>query len=182
MLDGTRFEVVPSRLFQARTVVEAVDRRHRRAAAGGDDDRPRRGQDVVADDDPALAVEAAGAAKELDAPVFEPGQLARVVAVVDHLVAPRQRRLGVEAPGDRLLHARDPAGLGEQLAGAQQGLRGHARVVGAFAAEEPGLDDRDPEVAFGEAAGADLPGSPGAEDDCVEFPLSHQGTVQLRQT
>ena len=137
MLDGTRFEVVALTVVPGPHRVEAVDRRHRRAAAGGDDDRPRRGQDVVADDDPALAVEAAGAAEELDAPLLEPGQLARVVEVVDHLVAPRQRRLGVEAPGDRLLHARDPAGLGEQLAGAQQGLRGHARVVGAFAAEEP---------------------------------------------
>ena len=97
MLGGTRFEVVASRLFQARTVS--------RPSIGGiaallpvaTTTARRRGQDVVADDDPALAVEAALAAEELDPAVFEPGQLARVVAVVDHLVAAGQDRLGVEA-------------------------------------------------------------------------------------
>ena len=39
---------------------------------------------------------------------FQPGQLPRVVAVVDHLVAAVEHRLRVELAADRLRHARDP--------------------------------------------------------------------------
>ena len=45
---------------------------------------------VVADRDAPLAVEPRVAAHELDAALLEPRQLARVVEVVDHLVAPRE--------------------------------------------------------------------------------------------
>ena len=108
MLSGTRFEVVASRLFQARTESRPVDRRHRGAAAGGDDDRPARDQQVVADAHPALAVEPALAAEELDAAFFQPGQLPGVVEVVDHLVAAVEDRLRVEVAAHRLGDARAP--------------------------------------------------------------------------
>ena len=136
--------------------VEPVDRRHRGAAAGGDDHGLASAQHLVADNHPALAVEAAGAAEELDAAFFEPGQLGGVVEVVDDLVAALEDRLGVELAGCRLRHAGHPARLGEHVGRAQQRLRGHAGVVGAFAADQVRLDDRDAHAAVGEAAGADL--------------------------
>ena len=103
MLRGIRFEVVASRLFQALDRVEALDRRHRGAPSRWR--RRRRAlatRVVVADDDPSLPVEPALAAEELDAVFLQPRLLARVVEVVDHLVAAGEDRLGVELAGHRL--------------------------------------------------------------------------------
>ena len=134
---------------------------------------------LVADDDAPLPVEPALAAEELDPVFLQPGQLAGVVEVVDHLVAAGEDRLRVELAGHRLRDAGDPARLVEQLAGAQQRLRGHAGVVGALAADQVLLDDRDAQAAVGEAPRADLPGAPGAEHDRVEFGLAHAGNPTL---
>ncbi len=109
MLAGTRFEVVASRLFQART--------ESRPSIGGiaaplpvATTTARRAISVsVADDDAALAVEPSLAAEELDPALLEPGQLAGVVEVVDHLVAAVEDRLRVELPGHRGADARAPA-------------------------------------------------------------------------
>ena len=57
---------------------------------------------VVADHDPALAVDPAPAADERDAAVLEPRQLRRVVEVVDHLVAAAQHGGRVELAARRL--------------------------------------------------------------------------------
>ena len=149
--------------------VEPVDRRHRGAAAGRDDDHlaamstsrrrargarrracPRRGK--------------------LDPAFFQPGQLAGVVEVVDHLVAAVEHRLRIELAAHRLGDARHPARLGEQVAGSQQRLRGHAGVVGALAADQVLLDDRHRQPAVGQPPGADLARRPGAEHDRVELP------------
>ena len=62
---------------------------------------PAGDQRLLADGDPPLAVEPSLAAEELDPAFFEPGQLARVVEVVDHLVAAVEDRLRVEVPADR---------------------------------------------------------------------------------
>ena len=62
---------------------------------------------------------------------------------VDHLVAARQRRSDVDLAGDRLGGAGDAPDLGEGLGRAQQRLRRHAGVVGALAADQVALDDRD---------------------------------------
>ena len=140
--------------------------------------RPAGAQDVVADRDPALAVEAAGAAEEVDPAFFEPGQLGGVVEVVDHLVAASEDRLRVElavaastgTPGSRRASA-------SSVGGPQQRLRGHAGVVGAFAADQVLLDDRDAQPAVGQPARADLAGGPGAEHDRVVFPLAHTDTI-----
>ena len=99
MLSGTRFAVVASRLFQARTESSPSIGGIAGAAAGRDDDRLAGDQRLVADDDPALAVEPALAAEQLDAAFLEPGQLAGVVEVVDHLVAAVEDRLRVELAG-----------------------------------------------------------------------------------
>ena len=158
-------------------VIEARDRRDQRRRAGRDDHGAPRHQRFVADLDPALAVEAAGAADDRDAAVLEPGLHVRVVEAVDDLVAAVEHRADVEVAGHRLAHARDPARLGEQLAGAQQRLRGHAGVERALAADQVRLDDRDVEARLPQPARGDLAGRPGAEDDHVEFALAHGGTV-----
>ena len=114
MLSGTCLAVVASRLFQAST--------ESRPSIGGiaaplpvaTTTALRAVSDVVADDDPALAVEAAGAAEELDAAFFQPGQLARVVEVVDHLVAAVEDRLRVELAVDRRGDPGHPPRLGQQ--------------------------------------------------------------------
>ena len=68
---------------------------------------------------------------------------------------------------------RHPLRLGEQLARAQQRLRGHARVVGALAADEVLLDERDLEPGLAEPPGGDLAGRAGADHDDVEAPFGH---------
>ena len=101
MLSGTCLEVVASRLFQVRT--------ESRPSIGGiaaplpvaTTTARRAISVVVADDDPALAVEPALAAEQLDPAFLQPGQLAGVVEVVDHLVAAVEDRLRVELAGDR---------------------------------------------------------------------------------
>ena len=84
------------------------------------------------------------------------GHLVRVVEVVDDLVAARQHRPDVEVAGHGLAHARDAAHLGEQLARAQQRLRGHARVERALAADQVRLDDRHLQPRLAEPPGAHL--------------------------
>jgi len=64
-------------------------------------------------------------------------------------------------------------GLGERLRGTQERLRGHARVVGAFAADQLVLDDRGLDPTVGRPARADLAGRPGPDHDEVELPFSH---------
>ena len=86
-------------------------------------------------------------------------------------------RVDVELAGRGLRRARDAARLVERLRGAEQRLRRHARVVGALAADEMVLDDRDREAVLAEAAGAHLAGRAGADHDDVE--LGHQsGSVR----
>ncbi len=109
-------------------------------------------------------VEPGLAAVERDAAILEPGQLGGVVEIVDHLVAALEDLLGVELAGR---HPGDPAVLGEQLARAQQRLGGHARPVGALAADQLALDDRDVEALSGQQPGGDLAGRTGAEHDHV---------------
>ena len=70
----------------------------------------------------------------VDAAALEPGHHARVVEVVDDLVAALEHRGHVELAGHRLAHAGDAAHLGQQLARAQQRLRGHAGIEGALTA------------------------------------------------
>ena len=98
MLSGTRFGGGRVAVVPGLDRVEPVDRRHRRPAAGRDDDRLAAHQHLVADGDPALALEARLAAEEVDPAFFQPGQLPGVVAVVDHLVAAVEDRLRLELP------------------------------------------------------------------------------------
>ena len=147
-------------------------RRDDRLRAGGHDDVAG-GQAAVAHDDRTWTVEAAVAADELDAVLLEPWERARVVVARDHVIAPGERRTGVERPGDRFARAGDRAGGGERLPGPQQGLGRDAAPVGALPADELALDERDPQAAVGQRARADLAGRPAAEDDGVDVRAPH---------
>ncbi len=125
------------------------------------------------DPDAALAVQPGAPAHQRDPARLDPGQLARVVQVVDHLVAAGEHRADVERPGRGLGGARDAARLGQRLRGAQQRLGGHAGVERALAADELVLDQRHVQPALGRAARGDLAGGPGAHDHHVEAPLLH---------
>ena len=63
-------------------------------------------------------------AHQLDPPTLEPRHLARVVEVVDDLVAPRKRGGHVELAGHGLGGAGDATDLGQHLAGRSSALEG----------------------------------------------------------
>ena len=77
--------------------VEPVERRHRRAAAGRHHHGLAGDQLLLANGDPALAVEPPSPRNSSMPAFLEPGQLDGVVEVVDHLVAAVEDRLGVES-------------------------------------------------------------------------------------
>ena len=112
--------------------------------------------------DDARPGEPAAAAQQGDAVVREPALLARVGVVRDHEVAPGERRLDVD-----LRRRRRVARGVHRLARAQQRLRRDARPVGALAADELALDERDAQAALGERAGAVLARRAAADDDHV---------------
>ena len=93
---------------------------------------------------------------------------------MDDLVAPREHRRDVE-PSARTPGTRPH--LAQQLGRSQQRLRRHARVVGALAADEVLLDDRDLEPGLAEPSGRDLARRPGADHDDVEAALGHRPSV-----
>jgi hypothetical protein len=168
-LRGGRLAVVP-RLRLA----QPVDRRNGRLRAGRDDDRLACDEHVVAHLHPALAVERALPAEQLDVSFLQPWELAGVVEVVDDLVAAVQRRLDVELTGHRLRRARHAPDLGERLGGPQQCLRRHARVIGALPANQVRLDDCHLQPPIGKAPGTHLPGRACPHHDGIEFPFRHK--------
>ena len=150
---------------------EAVDGRDHRARPGGEHDRtPRDEHGVVVDGDPALSVQARLPAVQGDAAAVQPLHLGRVVEVVDDLVATVEHRLHGEG-ADR--DSGNPLILGEQLAGSQQRLGGHARPVGALATDQLALDQRGVKALPRRGAAGDLAGGPRADHDDVVFVFAH---------
>ncbi len=148
--------------------VQARDRREHRIRAGRDHDVGGE-QRLVADHDPAGAVEAARAADDLDPCAARPRDLAGVVVAADHEVAPGQDGRRIEAAAvDRLRGARHLARRLQGLARADERLGGDAAPVRALAAEQLALDQSDPPAALGQPRGAVLAGRAAAEDDDVE--------------
>jgi hypothetical protein len=92
---------------------------------------------------------------------------------VDDLVSPLEDDLGIEPARDHPARARHALDLIEQLAGPQQRLRRHARVVGTLAPDQLLLDQGHLESALAQPAGADLPCRPGPDHDRIELPLAH---------
>jgi hypothetical protein len=157
--DGVAARPVPD-------VLETLDRRKRRRRAGGDDEMLVLELAAV-DCDDAGPRDARLASHELRALLGEPAFVPRVVAAARHLVAPPEHALGREVARDRLGGAGSDARRGEHLTRPQQRLRRNARVVGALAAREPVLDDRDVHVAVETPQRADevLAGRAGPEND-----------------
>ena len=176
-LRGGRVAVVPGL-----DRVEPLYRGHRRTGAVGDDDRAPRHQCGLVHHHSFFAVEPALAPEEHDPAFFQPGQLTRVVEVVDHLVAAGEDRLRVELASHRGRRAGHAPCLVEQLARSQQRLRGHACVVGALAADQVLLDDRDAEATVGEAPGADLSRGSRPDHDRVELGLAHAANLPASPT
>ena len=142
MLSGTCLAVVISRLVHGASALQALGSAGRRPRARRDDHRAARLEHLLADPHPALADDLAAAAQQRHAAVLEPRHLARVVEVVDHLVAAVEHPLHGELALRGLRGARDPARLREHLGRSQQRLGRHARVERALAAHELALDDR----------------------------------------
>lgn len=81
------------------------------------------------------------AADQVDAGALEPGDLAGVRAVGGEGGASIQDRLDVELAPDRLASSGHPTRRAQGVPAAQERLRGHAGPVGAFPADQLGLDD-----------------------------------------
>jgi hypothetical protein len=112
-------------------------------------------------------------ADERHAALVEPGELLGVVESVDDLVAAAKHGLDVECAGDGLAYAGDAPGLGKHLRGAEQPLRGHARVVRAFTADQVAFDECNRDARLAQLAGAELARRSAAQHDHGEPLLAH---------
>jgi hypothetical protein len=153
-------------------LAQAGDRRHRRAAADRDHNRLSRLEHSIADAHAPLAVQPTAAPYDRHVALCEPGQLDRIVELVDHLIAPREHGRDVEPAGHSLARTRDPPDLREQLGRPQQRLRRHAGVVGALTADQLLLDDRHPQARFAQPPGGHLAGRASADHNDIEL-LAH---------
>jgi hypothetical protein len=152
---------------------EALDGRYGRNGPRCHHDRLRRYELLVGGPDAPLALEARLAADQLDPMLLEPRELRRVVAPADHLVAAGEHRRDVDVAPHGLRRPGDPAHLRQGLGGAQERLRGHARVVGALASDQVALDDRNREPPVGKPPRAHLARRARAEHHHVELPGAH---------
>ena len=152
-LHAGRLAVGPDALELA----QARDRRDDRVGAAGEHD-VLGGVAHAVDLDDAGPGEPAAAAQQGDPFVGQPALLAGVGVVGDHEVAPGERRLDVDLGGRRRV-----ARAVHRLARAQQRLGRDARPVGALAADQLALDERDAQPALGQRARAVLAGRAAAD-------------------
>src|SRR5262249_51107606 len=115
-----------------------------------------------------LACDATAAADDRDVARFERRRLARVVEIVDDLVAAPEHRLHSELAGHRFRRTGNASPLRECVGGAEQRLGRHAAEERALAADEPVVDDSRGETLLAESAGTRLAGRTGADHDDVE--------------
>ena len=143
---------------------QPLDRRRHGDGAGGDEQRVVREFPLAHGDEAGLGDDA-GPADELGALLRHPLGLAGVVLLGD-LVAPPEDLRRVDG-ADRLGRPRGEARARDDLERPQQDLRGDAGPVGALAADELVLDDRDLGVGVELAQRRDerLARGPGAQDD-----------------
>src|SRR5699024_3005447 len=123
----------------------------------------------------ALADDPAVPAHHLDAGALGPVHLTGVVVVGDPRIAPQQQRIPVHLWGGDPRQVRGGVRDGGR---AQQRLRGDARVVGAFTAQQLALDDHRGEVrALDRVLGDVLADGPAAEHDDVGGEVGGVGAV-----
>ena len=176
--DDARRDLAHGRGLAVRPVVDLVqtgdgrDRRHR----AGRDHEPLVAELAARRLDESRLADHRLAAHELDVAIGEPLLLRRVVAAARHLVAVPEDARGVELSRHGLGGAGCKPRGGERLGRTKQRLRRHARVVGALAADELALDERDPGVGLEAAqrAGEGLAGRAAADDEDV---AGHRSTV-----
>ena len=171
---GPAWRWCPGGCSRRSTVSRPVDRRHRGAAAGGDD-RPRCGRSAGRRRPRRGARRRSGPSPRKRSMPRSSSQGSWPESSRSWITSSRRSRIacGSSSPSPRR-HAGDPPRLAQHVGGAQQRLRGHAGVVGAFAADQVPLDDRDLHAAVGEAAGADLARGPGARARSRRMPARSQ--------
>lgn len=110
---------------------------------------------------------AAVAADQVDTGRVQPADLSVVLPVGGELVAVGEHRGHVQGHVRGVLEAGDPARLGAGGDRAQQGLAGHARPVGAFAADQFALHEHRAQPCGMRPVGDVLTGRPGSQHDDV---------------
>ena len=111
--------------------------------------------------------------------LVEPRHLAVVAPVRRHVVALRERRRDVDGPVTASAAPGHPARGREDVAGPDERLRRDAAPVGALAADELALDERDGEPARGAAADGVLTGGSATDDDDV-VGVAHRSSLANR--
>ena len=101
---------------------------------------------------------------------------------MDDLVTALQDGVTSSRAAHRLVHSRNASHLGEQLAGTQHRLRGHAGVEGALAADQVGLYARGhgKKPASPRRPAQTSPSGPSTKNHNIEFALAHAVTVPCR--
>jgi len=138
-----------------RHLVQALDGRADRLGSGGDH-HVLCFQLLPGCLDPAGPGEPGGALDDRGAGLLVVLDLGGVIEVPDHVVVVIAQNRPVEDGGS---HPGGPAGLGPRLRAAQQRLGRDARPVGAFAADQLPLDERDPSPRGEQPPGGGTPAS-----------------------
>jgi hypothetical protein len=154
------------------------DRGHRRTATGRDHDRLASRTEQLTNPHAALALEASMASNQRDTPVLEPRNHTRVIHVVNDLIPARKFCVDVDLTGHGLGRARNAARLGQRVSRTQQRLRGHARIRGALATHELGLDDGNPVALLCQAPRQHFACRAGADYDHVKRSRAQFGPSQ----
>ena len=120
------------------------------------------------------------AAHQVDPGSAEPLDLAVVLPVAGHVVAPPQHGGDVEGAGHGLPCAADPLRRAQCRRGAQQRLGGDARPVGALAPDELGLHDHGAQTALRGPVGDVLTDRSRSDDDDVVLDCGHVSLLSFR--
>src|SRR5450755_1348744 len=116
------------------------------------------------------------ASNQRDTPVLEPRNRTRVIHVVNDLLPARKHSVDVDLTAHGLGRARNAARLGQRVSRTQQRLRRHARIKGALATHELGLDDGNPVALLGQAPRQHLAGRAGADHDHIKRSRAQRGS------
>src|SRR5450755_145485 len=177
-LRGILPAVVTSRVGPRPGLGQPRDRGHRRTATDRDHHRLTSLTEQLTNPHTALALEASKASNQRDTAVLEPRNRTRVIHVVNDLIPARKHCVDVDLTAHGLGRARNAARLGQRVSRTQQRLRRHARIKGALATHELGLDDGNPVALLGQAPRQHLAGRAGADHDHIKRSRAQFGPSQ----